>query len=81
MGKKGASKKLSSKSNDRGILGIKKAIVRKGDTAPGKATPSVHSGRTVLPKTDAFLEQVQEDVARVRDCLTPALLDLASCPP
>ena len=28
MGKKGASRKLSSKNNDRGILGIKKAIVR-----------------------------------------------------
>lgn len=66
MGKKGASKKLSSKNNDRGILGIKKAIVRKGDTVIGSATPSVHSGRTRLPQSEVFLEQVQEDAARVR---------------
>ena len=64
MGKKGASKKLSSKNNDRGILGIKKAIVRKGDTVIGSATPSVHSGRTRLPQSEVFLEQVQEDAAR-----------------
>jgi len=61
MGKKGASKKTKGLNKDKSLLGIKKAIVRKGET--GGSLKKLASART-LPDSSALAEQVAEDAKR-----------------
>jgi hypothetical protein len=61
MGKKGASKKSSLALKDKGILGIKKAIVRKGDSGGNIKKAAVAQK---LPANAALAAQVQEDAMR-----------------
>ena len=61
MGKKGASKKSSLALKDKGILGIKKAIVRKGDN--GGNIKKAAAAKT-LPANAPLAAQLTQDAAR-----------------
>lgn len=61
MGKKGASKKSSLALKDKSIFGVKKAIVRKGES--GGNIKKAAAAKT-LPHGAALTKQVTEDAAR-----------------